>query len=333
MPLRHTGSASGFWLPNGTSSPYMAHDKTMLEEMDWPAAAKENALRIFSLLAEAEAKVHGCEAEEVHFHEVGAADSILDICGAALAFHQLGIEKLYCSPLPLSHGWVECAHGRIPLPAPAAALLMEGMELTHSSFDTETVTPTGIAILKGMNALCSAPDFCLQAIGMGAGTKDIPNAPNILRAFIGEEKDCALLTDKVEVLRTNIDDSSGELLGQLWQQAFATGALDMSYTPLIMKKGRPGWALELIAPQGKGQEMAKLIFAHTTAIGLRISTEARIKLERSMVKVKTPYGNIELKISGNTAAPEAEQVAAAAAEHQTDFKTVYNAVIAAYAEL
>ena len=307
--------------------------KAMLEDVTplWPAAAAVLAKKIFAALAEAEAYVHGCAIDEVHFHEAGAVDSVLDICGAALVLTQMQIDQVYFSPLPLSEGFVDCEHGRLPLPAPAAAKLMEGLTLIPCPVIGETVTPTGAAILKGCSAIQDRPAMKLLKCGHGAGTKDFPAMPNILRAMLGEaDGESSLSNDTVEVLRTNIDDASGELLGQLWEKAFALGALDMSYTPLMMKKGRPGWALEMIVPDGKSAEFARLIFRHTTTIGLRVSKERRLILPRRVEKIRTVYGDIAIKISGDTAAPEAEQVAAAAEKHGVSFKLVYEAAAAAF---
>lgn len=308
--------------------------KEMIRAMEgqWPTAAREKALAIFAVLAEAEAAVHGCPVEEVHFHEVGAVDSLLDICGAALALTRMEIDGIYFSELPLSRGFIDCEHGRLPVPAPATARLMAGWQLTPVDIEGETVTPTGAAILKGCGGVQRRPDMKLLAVGCGVGSKDFPGYPNVLRAFLGEAAAAAdgPESDRVDVLRTNIDDASGELLGQLWQAAFDLGALDMSYTPLLMKKGRPGWALEMIVPAGRGPVFAGLIFHHTTSIGLRICEERRLKLPRRQVTVETPYGPVEIKVSGDTAAPEAEQTAKAAADHNVSFKQVYAAALAAY---
>lgn len=307
----------------------------MIEQTSWPQRARQRALESFRVLAEAEGQVHQCPAEEVHFHEVGAVDSLIDICGAALLLEQLDIGQIYFSALPLSSGTVRCEHGVIPLPAPAAALLMRGLELLPSPLNGETVTPTGIALLRGCRAEQSLPPLRLLEIGCGAGSRDFEQQPNILRALLGEPLNSGdlladLQQDQVEVLRSNIDDASGELLAQLWAQAQAAGALDMSYTPLLMKKGRPGWALELIVPDGQSERFARLIFRESCTIGLRVSHERRWLLPRHSETVATAFGEIAVKISGDTVAPEADAVAAAAAAHQTSFKTVYQAALAAY---
>lgn len=316
--------------------PHQHHHRTyadirgMIEQTDWENRAKSLALDMFRVLAEAEAKVHGCTAEEVHFHEVGAVDSILDMCGAALAICNLGIEQIYFKRLPLSQGFVDCAHGRMSLPAPAVAELLQGIQLLPSDLVGETITPTGAAILIGSNAKQECPAFRLINTGYGAGTRDFEQLPNVLRLLLGTMDESGQEQDMVDVLRSNIDDSSGELLAELWQQAFNQGALDMSYSPILMKKGRPGWALEMIVPYGTAAQFAKLIFDMTTSIGLRFSSEQRFVLPRESSIVSTPYGQISIKLAGNTVAPEAEDVKAAANKHNRSFKEVYQAAIASY---
>ncbi len=307
--------------------------RALIESTDWPQRAQKMALSCFKVLAEAEAQVHSCTVEGVHFHETGAVDSIIDICGVALLLDQMNIDQIYFSPLPLSSGTVECAHGILPVPAPAAALLMRGMQLLPSPLIGETITPTGAAILKGCQAIQTMPQMQLIAIGYGAGSRNFAQQPNVLRALLGEDTKTAvddMEQDNVEVLRTNIDDASGELLGQLWEKAFALGALDMSYTPLMMKKGRPGWALELIVPAGRGAEFARLIFRESSTIGIRVTEMKRFLLPRRCETVETAFGPITVKISGDTIAPEADQVAAVAVQKGVSFKNVYQAAIASY---
>jgi len=288
------------------------------------------ALAVFRKLAEAEARVHGCGIEQVHFHELGGADTILDIVGFALAMDMLGIEKVYSSPLPISRGFVDCAHGRIPVPAPAVMELLQGAQIYQSPLEGELITPTGAALLMTAINGFDLPDFTPQMIGRGGGQKDLP-IPNILTIMVGttQSKDC------VEVIRTWIDDATPELLGNLWQSVFAAGALDMAYSPLTMKKGRPAWELTVLAKEGEAQNLAQLLFEQTTTIGLRISREKRLVRERQIITVDTVYGAVDVKISGtlgdsnSTISPEYQSCFAAAAKYQVPVKTVYNAAIAA----
>ncbi len=304
----------------------------LLEKVSWDEDEVLLAKNIFQALAEAEAEVHGCSVDEVHFHEIGALDSILDICGAALAIRQLQIGQIYYSDLPLSSGYVDCAHGRMMVPTPATALLLKGKKLLPTSLSGELITPTGAAILQGTGAIQTLPQMTITEIGYGAGSRDLPDMANVLRVFIGEDNSAtaSLRQDKIEVLRSNIDDASGELLATLWQKAFALGALDMSYSPLLMKKARPAWALEMIIPLGESKKFAELIFQETTTLGIRVNQEHRYILARQSEQIATAYGNITIKISGNTISPEADEVSALAEQNNLSFKEVYQAAMAAY---
>lgn len=301
----------------------------------FPPRAEAVACRAFELLAAAEATAHGCDKEQVHFHEVGAVDSILDICGVALAADALDIGAVYASALPLSQGFVDCEHGRLPVPAPAALHLLRGWPLSASDLMGELVTPTGAALLRALEAQPKLPDFTLCAVGQGAGKRQLPR-PNILRALVGETAAAPIAGagpgfsyDQVDVIEANIDDSSGEMLAALWDRAFALGAKDMCYTPLLMKKGRPAWQVQLIVPWGEAARFAPLLFAETSAIGCRCRSEQRILAPRRSIAADTAYGPIAVKISGQNIAPEADSVQAAAARHNTPFKQVYQAALAA----
>lgn len=299
----------------------------LIQQAGLPAPATALAEKAFHLLAEAEAAAHGCSVEEVHFHEVGAMDAILDICGTALALHQLKVGQVYCAPLPLSGGFVDCAHGRMPVPTPATLNLLQGFELYDSGLMGEIITPTGAALLKALAVRQQKPSFRLAAIGLGAGNRDLP-LPNILRACLGEMSSPEEESDQVEVLHCNLDDSTGEMLGYLLPRLLAAGARDACYTPIYMKKGRPAWQLQVIAAPGMADSLAQLIFAESSGIGLRVSRERRITLPRQLRTVDTPYGAVRVKIAGNNIAPEYEDVAAAAEAHHLPFKVVLRQVLA-----
>lgn len=304
----------------------------IIKKAKLPAKAESLALATFRLLAQAEAAAHGCSSEKVHFHEVGATDAILDICGAALALDVLAIDAVYASPLPLSHGYVDCAHGRLAVPAPAVLQLLQGSSLVHSHLEGELITPTGAAILRASLAADGfrPPQFSLEKIGLGAGQKDL-SMPNILRALLGQCQE----QDGVDILTCWLDDCQGEFLGHLWQKvAVAEGFLDMAYSPVFMKKGRPGWQLTVIAKAGQGSQLAQLIMQETTTIGLRIQREQRLIQPRQNLQVDTDYGKIKIKISGQgerqNIAPEYESCAAAATAFDIPLKTIYQAAIAAF---
>ncbi|MDO4732760.1 MAG: nickel pincer cofactor biosynthesis protein LarC [Bacillota bacterium] len=313
---------------------HLSDIRKLIQDAGFPPAAEERALLTFQILAQAEAAAHGCDIEEVHFHEVGAVDSILDICAVSLALHQLQVEQVYCSELPLSRGWVDCAHGRLPVPAPAVANLLLGMKVHGSTLEGELITPTGAALLKAMGAKqIPPPAFGILCHGRGAGHREL-SQPNAVHLILGDSERRVYHRDVVDVLRTNIDDSSGETLAVLWEKAFAMGAMDMCYSPLLMKKGRPAWQLQMIVPEGQADKFACLIFAETGSIGCRVNRERRLVAERNIINVYTQYGKVAVKISGNNIAPEAESARAAAAQAGVPFKEVYAAALtAAYSEL
>ena len=313
-----------FYYPAEHVHRHLSHIIGIIEAAKLPPAAAALACRAFTLLAEAEAEVHGCAVEDVHFHEVGAVDAILDICGVALAIEYLGVKAVYCSPLPLSGGFVECAHGRLPAPAPATLNLLRGYSFYDSGLAGELITPTGAALLNALRALQLRPAFTLDAVGLGAGSRDLP-LPNIIRVFYGraEAENPALAADEVDVLSTNIDDATGEALGYLLPLLLREGALDACYIPLIMKKGRPAWQLQVISPPAQSENLAALILSESSALGLRIRREQRRVLPRLNHTVTTPGGEIAVKISGDKIAPEYEDVARVARQSSMPFKEAY----------
>jgi hypothetical protein len=268
----------------------------LIERSTLAAKVKEQAGQIFLRLAEAEAKVHGVELSRVHFHEVGALDSIIDIVGTALCLQYLGIKELYASALPLGSGYVETAHGRLPVPAPATAELLRGMPVHGELGAGERVTPTGAAILA---ALCSGfgapPSFTVTEVGNGAGDRDFPDTPNILRVMLGE-KQSSLPADEIRVLETHIDDMNPEILGFLMDRIMAAGALDVAFTPLQMKKNRPGVCVTILTPPALLDKLARLLLAETSAIGVRHYPATRLKLHRSLEERDTSLGRVRVKV-------------------------------------
>jgi uncharacterized protein (TIGR00299 family) protein len=303
---------------------------TMITEAQLPPTVTEMACLAFTLLAEAEAEAHGCDVASVHFHEVGAADAILDICGVALAIENLGVTQVYCSDLPLSSGFVSCAHGRLPVPAPATLNLLRGYNFYDSGLTGELITPTGAALLRAWRAQQLRPAFTLDAVGLGAGSRDLP-LPNIVRLLLGRAGAKSSVTgiDEVDVLSSNLDDASGEMLGYLLPLLLEAGALDACYMPLIMKKGRPAWQLQVISPPALSEKLAQLILAESSALGLRIRREQRCLLPRQSRRVAVVGGEVRVKISGNNIAPEYEDVARAARAGALPFKEVYRQAILA----
>lgn len=274
---------------------YAAID-TLIVDSALPDPVKEKARRVFRRLAEAEARVHGVPLEEVHFHEVGALDSIVDIVGTAICLDYLGVEAIHASALPLGSGFVNSAHGRLPVPAPATAELLRGMPLHGDCGPGERVTPTGAAILA---ALCDGfgkqPGMLLDRVGCGAGSKDFDDCPNVLRAFLGQAVAVDRPADQVIVAEANIDDSSAEVLGYTMERLLEGGALDVFFTPIQMKKNRPGTMLSFLCRPEQFAVLSRIVLTETSAIGLRHHRVERTVLERRIVELPTELGLVRFK--------------------------------------
>ncbi|MCM2357565.1 MAG: nickel pincer cofactor biosynthesis protein LarC [Geobacteraceae bacterium] len=268
----------------------------MIERSSLPPGAKERAQRIFLRLAEAEAQVHGVELDQVHFHEVGALDSIVDIVATAVGLDHLGVGEIYAAPLPFGSGSVETAHGRLPVPAPATAELMQGMPVHFECGPGERVTPTGAAILAALaNGFGTPPAMRVEKVGCGAGSKDFADIPNILRLVLGE-KSGALERDEICVMETHIDDMNPEILGFLTERLLARGALDVALAPLQMKKNRPGMKLTLLTPRAGVDELARLVLTESTAAGVRYYPAQRLMLARRQEQRETTLGRVLVKV-------------------------------------
>ncbi|RJX25750.1 MAG: nickel pincer cofactor biosynthesis protein LarC [Desulfurivibrio sp.] len=270
--------------------------RELLESSALQPAVKEKSLAIFSALAQAEARVHGCPPDEVHFHEVGAVDAIIDIVGAAIGLHYFAVEQLISSPLPLSRGWVECAHGRLPLPAPAVCELVRGMPVYGTELDRELVTPTGAAILKGCGSTFGPlPPMTIDRVGYGAGSHQLADGrPNLLRLVIGTAAEVTE-AQEVEVIETHLDDWQPEGFPFLSEQLFTRGALDVAVIPMQMKKGRPGFLLRVVAEPATAWELKRCILSESSAIGLRFHREQRWTLPRQTGTVATSLGQVAVK--------------------------------------
>lgn len=275
--------------------------RELLLDSDLEERVKNLSLKIFTVLAEAEAKVHGTDMEHVHFHEVGAVDSIVDIVAAAICFTELGIEQVAVGTLTEGKGTTWCQHGRIPVPVPATAELIKeyGLPLKIIDVEGEMITPTGAAIAAALRN-CEIPkQFLVEKIGIGSGEKDFPHA-NILRAMIlqeqGEEQSDENLYDTAVVMETNVDDCSGELLGYLQELLLENGALDAVYRPILMKKSRPAYQLQVICHRNAREKLENIIFRETTTIGIRTYPVQRTILERRIENIDTPYGTIRTKV-------------------------------------
>lgn len=292
---------------------------------------KEKALAVFTALARAEAGVHGCKVNDVHFHEVGALDAVIDIVGAAVALDYLAIEQLTTSPLPLTRGWVECAHGRLPLPAPAVCELVRDIPVYGLEIDRELVTPTGAALVKALSSSFGVfPPMTVDKVGYGAGSRQLPdNRPNLLRLVIGKSAEVSE-TQEVEVIETHLDDWSPEGFPHVSELLFQAQALDVVVIPIQMKKGRPGLLLRVICEPHHSWELQKIILSQTTAIGLRYHREKRWTLPREIVVVPTRWGDVAVKKvltpEGTLFYPEYEECRKIAGKFNLPLKKIYNEI-------
>lgn len=304
--------------------------KQLIVESSLTKEIQEKALAVFSLLAEAEARIHGCRTEEVHFHEIGAVDSIVDIVGAAIGMTHLHIEHLIASPMPMPRGWIQCAHGHLPLPAPAVCEILQGIEVYGIDTDRELVTPTGAALIKGLSRSCGQfPKMVLERTGYGAGRHKPTDRPNLFRLVLGKAIDVSE-AQEIEVIETNLDDWSPEGFPYLMDRLFNAHALDVSLVPIQMKKGRPGFLLRAIADPAHGHAIKRIIFSETTAIGLRFRKEHRLTLPRKAGTVQTPWGPVAVKKvetpRGPVLYPEYEACRETAELNKLSLQEVYTAI-------
>jgi uncharacterized protein (TIGR00299 family) protein len=316
-----------------------AEIRKLIETSPYSAWVKEKAVAVFGRVAAAEGKIHGRPPEEVHFHEVGAMDSIVDIVGACLALEWLGQPRVLASAVVDGTGWIDCAHGRFPIPAPATLEILAVRKVLVSQCDEphELVTPTGAALLaefagefgpmKGLKPV---------KIGYGIGGRDHVTRPNVLRAVLCEtdptQSDWE--TDTVALLESNIDDLNPEILGNFMEAALAAGALDVFYTPIQMKKNRPGTMLSVLCPAGRADVFAAMVLKETSAFGVRQTMCERRKLKREFSRVETPYGPVAIKIGRLDGqilhrAPEYESCRALAAQKNVPVRRIYEAAIQA----
>lgn len=304
--------------------------RKIISESGLAAAVKEKSIAVFTLLAAAEARVHGCRVEDVHFHELGGLDTIIDIVGAAVGLVHLGIDHLISSPLPMPRGWIECRHGKLPLPAPAVCEILKGVPVYGVSHEQELVTPTGAALLKALSrGFGQFPSMIVQAVGYGAGTRELKGQPNLFRLVIGN---ClpAAEAQEIQVIEANLDDWSPETFPYLSEKLFALGALDVILIPVQMKKGRPGFLLKLISTPERAWEIKRCILAETTTIGLRFRDEKRMTLPRELGAVASAWGLLRVKKvetpAGPVLYPEYEDCKRVASTNGLTLKEVYEEV-------
>jgi len=268
----------------------------LIAASDLPAAVKANASRIFTRLGEAEARVHGTTVDHVHFHDVGAVDAIVDVTGACVGLHLLGVDQVHCSALPLGGGFVTGAHGRIPIPGPGTAELLKGFPVVDTGVRRELVTPTGAAILTTLARTAGAmPAMTVEAVGYGAGNMEL-EAPNVIRLFLGRAASSGGRETIMQV-ETTVDDMSPQLWEVVIERLFETGALDVYLTPVTMKKSRPGTVLTALCAPDRVTELSRVLFEESPTIGVRWTAYQRERLDREMVTLPTTYGAIPFKVS------------------------------------
>jgi len=317
---------------------HLADIKQIIEQSNLSECVKQVSVRIFTRLAEAEARVHNEPIEQVHFHEVGALDAILDVVGAAICFDSLKIERFVCSPLHVGSGMVQMAHGSFPVPPPAVAELLKGVPFYSKDLQGELLTPTGAAIIT---TVCKEygpiPQMTSASTGYGAGTREYPNFPNVLRVFVGETESNPATDERLWMIETNLDDASPQIIGHVMDRVLESGALDCFFTPVQMKKNRPGVLLSVLCGSGDKEAVMKLLFMETTTLGVRSYQVERRALERRVVQVETQYGPIDVKVAhldGRVVneMPEFEQCREAAVKADVPLKVVEEAARVAFAK-
>jgi len=315
---------------------HLKHIVEIIERATLSSSVKERAIRVFTRLAEAEASVHGTSIEKVHFHEVGAVDAMIDVVASMLALESLGITDIVCSPIPTGSGTVRCAHGTMPVPAPATAYLLRGVPLAPCDEVGELTTPTAAAILTTLaDRFGGLPGMSADTVGYGAGTRDGQHRPNVLRVLVGTagEPDGGE-QDVVTVLETNLDDVSPEVVAYCVDRLFEDGVLDAFTVPIHMKKGRAGVLLTALCEPSAAGRMERLIFAATATFGIRRYEVRRAKLRRRHEAIETPYGPVRMKIGerGGScyAVPEYEDCQKAALQHKVTLREVFDAARAAW---
>ena len=308
--------------------------ESLIRESALSDRIKDSAAKIFVRLAEAEARVHGSTVDKIHFHEVGAVDSIVDIVGACIGFELLGVENILASPLNVGTGFVKAAHGTLPVPAPATVELLKGLPIYSNQIEGELVTPTGAAILSTLaRSFGALPSFEIETIGYGAGTRDTPGAANVLRAFKGvlSSRTASVAggpgSQNVTVIESNIDDMNPQIYGYLQEQLQKLGVLDIFVCPVQMKKNRPGFLLTVVTPPETLEIVADTIFRETTTIGIRYYEAGRKVLERDVVRIDFEYGSIRVKVARREGrivnfSPEYEDCRIAADKHGIPVKWI-----------
>ena len=317
------------------------HLKEILEVIrnsSLPVPIQNRAIRIFQNIASVEAGIHNKPIDQIHLHELGGTDTIVDITGALLALDFLEVTEIYASPIPLGSGFIEGAHGQIPLPAPATMGLLKGLPVRRTEIKAELITPTGAALLAELvNEFSPPPEMKVEVIGYGAGTRDLP-VPNLLRVMIGESAETGeQIRERLILLESNLDDLNPEIYPYLMESLFNAGALDVCLVPIQMKKNRPGTQIQILTETQKAEEMRAILFKETSTLGIRQTQLDRYSLPRVTKEVLTSYGSIRIKVAGvgtdfQKASPEFEDCQKCARENDIPLQQVYQEAIKVYYE-
>jgi len=317
---------------------YYADIKRIIENCPLSSNVCQTSLAIFDQIAHAESKIHGIEKAKVHFHEVGAIDSIVDIVGTALCLEYLGIDTIFSSKIPLGKGFVDCQHGMLPIPAPATMEILKNVPVYGSGVAAELVTPTGAAIIKTLASdFIDMPPIIIEKTGYGAGSRNLPNHPNLLRVVTGQmhalsaESTEKLMADTVVLVETCVDDMNPEIFGYLMDRLFDDGALDVYWVPVFMKKSRPGTLIQVMCKMEKRAIVINRILSETTSTGVRFHSIQRAKLIREIVSIATTFGDVQMKkitdLDGNARLiPEYESCKKIALAHKIPIKKVYEMI-------
>ena len=304
----------------------------LIERSRLASEVKQTGIKIFARLAEAESKIHHVPTDKVHFHEVGATDSIVDIMAAAIGCHHFKIKSFQFSKIPLGRGTIQTAHGRLPIPGPATLELLKDLPVEWTQLEGETVTPTGAAIMAGLGTrLGTEMNMTVEKIGYGAGAKEWSDRPNLFRLILGHD-DSSLAGDEMLVMETNIDDMNPEFYDYVIECLFAAGARDVFLTPTQMKKNRPATLLRIIAETSKREDLAKILFRETSTLGIRYHRVGRMILKRSAANVKTRYGTVRVKVietpdGATQTTPEYDDLKRIAAARKIPLKLLYDEVV------
>jgi pyridinium-3,5-bisthiocarboxylic acid mononucleotide nickel chelatase len=326
-------------VPNEHAHRHLRHIREIIDKSELGDSVKRRMIAIFTRLAEAEAKVHGIDLDEVHFHEVGAMDAIIDVAGACIGFEMLGIQRFVSSKIHTGSGFVQMEHGKFPVPPPAVSELLRNIPIYSTEIEGELITPTGAAIISTVcDSYGALPDLTVEQTGYGAGTRTYDGFPNVLRLFVGDSAPVEVragsdqITEDLIVLETNLDDVSPQVLGFLMERSLELGALDCWFTPVQMKKSRPGTLVSILCRASERMTLSDLLYRETTTIGIRVREVIRESLPREVRKVSTMYGTIGVKaayLNGETVnvMPEYDDVASAATDHGVPFNTVWEAAL------